>query len=112
LTINAVGKVSSDGRSLIGSWIDGSANWPISASDWVADAGTSALAGTALSSIPVGSQTTINLSGAGQVSLTGYTGLRLGLSGAAPSGDNYLQIAATDQSSSAAATLTVTYTIP
>ena len=57
LTITAAGKVSSDGRSLIGSWIDGSANWPISGSDWVADAGTTALAGTALSSITVGSQT-------------------------------------------------------
>ena len=66
--------------------------------------------GLTLSSIPVGSQTTINLSGAGQISLTGYTGLRLGLSGTAPTGDNYLQIAAAD--SSPAATLTVTYTIP
>jgi hypothetical protein len=110
LTITAVGKGSADGRSLIGSWIDGSANWPISASDWVADAGTTALAGTALSSIPVGSQTTINLTGVGQISLTGYTGLRLGLSGAAPTGDNYLQITAAD--SSPAAVLTVTYTTP
>ena len=61
-------------------------------------------------SITVGSQTTINLSGAGQISLTGYTGLRLGLSGAAPTGDNYLQITAAD--SSPAAVLTVTYTVP
>lgn len=110
LTVYVVGKSDADGRSLIGSWYPGS-SWPIDASDHVADVGTTALSGTTVASLPVGAKSAVSLVSPGQVSVTGYTGLRLGLSGGAPSGDNYLQIASAD-GSKPAATLTVTYTVP
>ena len=110
LSIYAVGKVDGDGRSLIGSWYS-AANWPIDAPDWTADAGTTALTGTPLSALTTNTTNTLTLQTPTLINLTGYTGLRLGLSGNAPANDNYLQIAAID-GTNPAARLTVTYTLP
>jgi hypothetical protein len=110
LTITALGKANGDNRNLIGSWYDG-ANWPIDAADYVADVGTTALTGTPIGGIPLNTQTTITLQNPTQITTTGSTGLRLGLSGGAPSKDNYLQIAAID-GTNPPAKLTITYTTP
>jgi len=110
LSVYPVGKVDGDGRSLIGSWYD-AANWPITGAAYTADAGTSALSGTPLANLNTGSLNPLNLQTPTQVNLTGYSGLMLGLSGGAPTLDNYLQIAAAD-GSNPAAKLTITYTLP
>ncbi len=110
LTIYTVGKADGDARGLIGSWYS-AANWPIDAADWTLDAGTSALTGTPLSTLATNTTATLSLQNPGQISTTGQTALRLGLSGGAPSKDNYLQIAARD-GSKPPAKLTITYTLP
>ena len=50
--------------------------------------------GTDITDLTKNETAELALNGAGSISLSGYTGLRLGLSGGQPSGDNYLQIAA------------------
>jgi hypothetical protein len=110
LTIYPVGKADADGRSLIGSWYDAT-NWPIDAGDYTIDAGTTALTGTPLANLSLNTTNTINLQTPSQASLTGSTGLRLGLTGGAPTGDNFIQIAAQD-GTNPPAKLTITYTLP
>src|SRR5581483_9686702 len=110
LTLYVNGKANADNRNLIGSWYD-TANWPIDAADYAADVGTTALAGSPLSGLTAGQLATITLQNLGQINLTGPTGLRLGLDGAAPSGDNLVQIATADNGTNPAAKLTITYTL-
>jgi hypothetical protein len=51
-----------------------------------------------------------SLSGVSAVSTTGYTALRLHVSGGQPAGDNYVQMAAFENNSRPAAQLVVNYT--
>jgi hypothetical protein len=74
--------------------------------------GTNALAGTDLTGIQKNVTLELGLSGPDNVSLTGYTGLRLGISGGQPAGDNLLQFAALEHPGKPEPRLVVTYTTP
>ncbi len=109
LRLHVTGKADDDNRSLVGEWYP-SSNWPIDPTDWTQTTGTSALVGADLTGIAVGTSNELNLSGVAAISVSGYTGLRLGISGGQPSGDNYLQIAALEHASNPEPQLVVTYT--
>ena len=111
LRLHVTGKADDDNRSLVGEWYP-SSNWPIDPTDWTQTTGTSALVGADLTGIAVGTSNELNLSGVAAISVSGYTGLRLGISGGQPSGDNYLQIAALEHASNPEPQLVVTYTTP
>lgn len=88
-------KGDADNRSLVGEYY----TWtpPMSDSNWVETPGTDAIAGTDLTGIPTGQIVSFPLSTLSSISKTGYTGLRLGISGAAqPTGDNRLDISSLD----------------
>ena len=72
-----------DTRNLNGEWYSAS-NWPIDCSDHVGSVGTTAFT-TALTAFPASPIALGTLSG---ISQTGYTGIRLGVSGGAPTGTN------------------------
>ncbi len=108
LGVNA--KADGDGRSLVAEWYDPS-SWPIDAGDSTFAVGSSAL------SVPVGSVATgqvvsFALAGPGSVSKTGYTALRVGISGGQPAADNYVQFASSESTGLAGPQLVVTYTTP
>src|SRR5581483_984569 len=113
LSFNIPAKANADSRNLIGSWYD-AANWPIDGNDWAADVGTTALPGSPLANLPLaGTGTaTLSLQNPAQISTTGSTCLRLGLSGGAPTGDNFVQIASNENTTYTAPRLTITYTLP
>ena len=86
---------------ITGAWLGSgmaASNWPIDGGDWSLNSSGTALAAADLTGIPVGSVSAFDLVGLGSVSTTGLTGLRLHLSGGQPSGDNYLQLAAFENS--------------
>jgi len=111
LRLYVTGKADTDNRSLVGEWYP-SASWPIDAADWTLTTGSGALPGADLTGLPTNASNELALSSPGSVSLTGSTGLRLGISGGQPSGDNYLQIAALEHPSNPEPQLIVTYTTP
>ena len=111
LRLHVRGKADGDNRGLVGEWY-GASNWPIDAGDWSLDSSGSALAAVDLTGIPVGSVSSFDLVGLGSVSRTGSTGLRLHLSGGQPSADNYLQLAAFEDSSLPEPQLVVSYAVP
>ena len=111
LRLRLVQKVSVNNPSLVAEWY-GAANWPIESSDWTASVGSDAHAGTALAGLVANAENELSLQNLGSISLTGATGLRLGLSGGSPSGENYLSFASWDHSSLAEPRLLVTYTLP
>ena len=84
-------------------------NWPIDAADWTLTSGTNALAGTDITSLSKNSTVELTLANPGNISLTGYTGLRLGISGGQPSGDNHVQFATLEHSLQPEPQLVVTY---
>jgi hypothetical protein len=78
-----------DGRSLTADWYT---NWPIDEADWTLTAGTNAHAGTSLAGIVVFEDNDFALNDfSTNISLTGYTGVRLHISGGQPVGINYLE---------------------
>jgi hypothetical protein len=108
LRVQTTAKQNGDGLSLVGEWYD-SSNWPIDAADYALDNSGSALTGSPLAQITVGAQNNFALTGLGSLSKTGFTGLRLHLSGGQPSGDNYLLFASFDDPTLAEPRLVVTY---
>ena len=96
-----------DDRTLIGEWYSA---WPIDAADWTLTSGTNALAGTDITSLSKNSTVELTLANPGNISLTGYTGLRLGISGSQPGGDNHVQFATLEHPSRPEPQLLVTYT--
>jgi hypothetical protein len=111
LKLYVTGKTDADNRSLVSEWYPAS-NWPIDAADYTATAGTSALAGTDITTISTGAVNSFDLTGLTAVSTTGYTSLRLNISGGQPTGDNYLQFAALENANAPAAQLVVSWTLP
>ena len=87
-----------DNRALVGEWYD-AANWPIDGADWTLNPGTNALAGADITALAVNATAELASRRSRNVSLTGYTGLRLGVNGGQPSGDNYVQIATLEHTS-------------
>lgn len=99
-----------DSRSLVGDWYDFGGEPSVDA-DWTASVGTTAVAGTALSSFSLYSWSDISLSNPdANINKTGYTGIRLGVSGAAGTADNYVAFAAYEYDPTKAPELVVTYT--
>jgi hypothetical protein len=109
LRVYVTGKADGDNRNLVAEWYD-AANWPIGGGDSVVSSSASALGGADITQIATGASNDFDLAGLGSVSKTGYTGLRLSVSGGQPSADNYLQFAAWDHPSLPEARLIVTYT--
>ena len=60
---------------------------------------TTALPGTDITSLDKNSTVELTLTSPSSISLTGYTALRLGISGGQPNGDNYVQIATLEHTS-------------
>ena len=111
LRLRLLQKVGVNNPSLVAEWY-GAANWPIESGDWAAAVGTDAHAGTAWAGLVANADNDLSLQNLGSISLTGATGLRLGLSGGSPTGDNYLSFASWDHASLAEPRLLVTYTLP
>ena len=109
LKVYVTKKTDADDRSLTAEWVDGSSTWPIDAGDFTLVGSGSALAGSDITGLNVGAVNSFGLSGLSSVSTTGWTGLRLHVSGGQPTGDNYVQMAAFGNANPAAQ-LVVTYT--
>jgi hypothetical protein len=110
LKLFVVGKADADNRSLMAEWYPAS-NWPIDAADYSLDSTGSALAGADITPITVGAVNSFDLTGVSAVSTIGATVLRLHVSGGIPAGDNYVQMAAFENSNPEAQ-LVVTWTTP
>jgi glucose/arabinose dehydrogenase/PKD repeat protein len=111
LRIHVIKKQDQDNRSLQVEWYPAS-GWPIDGADYALDSSGNALAATDITAIATGQVSGFSLTGLGNVSTTGFTALRLHLSGGQPSGDNYLQLAAFEHATLPQAELVVTYTVP
>jgi hypothetical protein len=102
-------RLSQDGRSLVAEWAP-SAVWPLASSDWTLSSSGNALAGVAISSLPSSGVASLSLAGLANVSTTGYTSLRLHVDGGQPSGDNYVQFAASEDAAVADPQLVLNWT--
>lgn len=94
-------------RSLTVEWYDAGT---IGTEDYTATVGTDAHAGTAIGSISGGADNDFVLVNVSNVSKTGYTGLRLHISGGAPTGGNFVFFAAFDHATLTEPRLIVEYT--
>jgi hypothetical protein len=103
--------VSADGRNLVAEWAP-SAVWPLVSSDWTLNSTASALAGVAVSSLQTAAVNSFALTGLSNISTSGFTSLRLHLSGGQPAGDNYVQFASFEDTNSPAAQLVLNWTLP
>ncbi len=101
-----------NGRSVAAEWYPAS-NWPIDAGDWTVTDSGSAHSGTPLGSLATNQADSFALQNLSSISATGQTALRLHITGAAtgPSGENLLQLAASDGGANAPQ-LQVTYSVP
>lgn len=99
-----------DSRDLTAEWYayDGS----IATTDYTDVVGTDALASYPLSNFTGIGLFTIPLDNTTGVSKTGYTGLRLHISGGQPTGENWVGIQAFEDTSQPNARLSVTYELP
>ena len=113
LQLQMTTKSATDGRSLVAEWYP-AANWPIDSPDWTAVDTASAHSGTPLASIVLGAQNELTLQNLGSVSRTGFSAVRLHMSGsaAAPTGPNDLGFAAFDHATLPEPRLVVSYTTP
>ncbi len=100
-------RADQDGRDLTMEWYDAGAT--IGAEDYTDVVGTNAHAGTSLSAITAGADRDFDLENVSNVSLTAYTGLRLHISGGAPTLINDLNFAAIDHATLPEPRLIVTY---
>jgi thermitase len=108
LRVYVTGKADGDNRNLVGDWYPAS-NWPIDAADYALTPTGSAFSGADITAIKTGATNDFGLSGLDSISKTGYTGLRLQVDGGQPTGDNYVQLAAFENTSLPKAQLIVTY---
>ncbi len=112
LKLRVNSKADADNRNLVGEWYGGS-NWPIDAGDYSLNSTANALSGVDITALPTAAVNNFALQSVVNVSKTGYTGLRLHVDGGAPTGDNYVQFASFDNTSSLPKPqLVVAYTIP
>jgi glucose/arabinose dehydrogenase len=111
LRVYVTAKADDDNRRLVAEWYP-SSNWPIDSSDYSLSSTGSALPGADITQISTGTTNDFPLTGSGSVSTTGFTGLRLGIDGGQPNGDNYVQIASSDNAALPKPQLLVTYAIP
>ena len=111
LRLHVLNKADANDRALVGEWYD-AANWPIDGADWTLNPGNNALAGADITALTLNATAELALGAVGNVSLTGYTALRLGVNGGQPSGDNFVQMATLEHTSAPEPQLIVTYTLP
>lgn len=108
LAINS--KQDANSRSLTAEWYDAET---IGVDDWTNTVGTNAHAGTTIASITSGGADNdfalINLE---NVSKTGYTGVRLHISGGEPTGENRINFATFDHATATEPRLIIDYTEP
>ncbi|HEY8727203.1 MAG TPA: hypothetical protein VIL91_10960, partial [Gaiellaceae bacterium] len=104
-----MGKVSADGRNLVGEWYD-PAGWPIDAGDYALNSSATALAAMSIAQIVAGAQNDFPLAAPASLSKTGLSALRLFVDGGQPTGDNYVQFASYDHATLTEPQLVVTYT--
>jgi hypothetical protein len=109
LRLYALSSTSADNRNLVAEWYPGS-SWPIDGADWVGTASSSASTGTPLRSLAASAYNDLSLSGLSAISTTGYTGLRLHVSGGQPTGENNASFASLEAGAATAAQLVVNYT--
>lgn len=110
LQVYVTAKADQDNRSLQGEWFD-NANWPISSGDYALDVGTNAIFSVDITGISTGQVVDFTLANPGNVNKTGYTGLRLGISGGKPAVfDNRIVIASYDDATLQEPRLIVTFT--
>jgi hypothetical protein len=102
---------NADSRKLVAEWAP-SAVWPLAASDWTLSSSANASAGTAIASLAQGAVNSFALTGLSNVNASGFTTLRLHVDGAAPTGDNYVQIAAFEDGSVPAPQLVLNWATP
>ena len=100
-----------DNRSLSAGWYAGS-NWPIDTSDYTTVDQTDAHSGTDLTGISFPASLDLALTNLSNIDKTGYTGLRLTITGGAPTGANNLTFATLEHATQPEAQLIVTYTLP
>lgn len=92
VTVNKV--FDADNRDLTADWYSPD-NWPINNADYSKTAQTTALGGEPLSNFSPGTAL-IHLDNTTGVSTTGFTGIRLHVSGGKPTGKNYLRMGSGD----------------
>lgn len=85
LYVTATG--DTDSRSLSAEWY-ATSNWPIAANDYTSTAASDAHTGTTIASLTTSAYNELTLTALTNISKTGYTGLRLHISGTAPTGAN------------------------
>lgn len=108
LRVYVTSKSDSNSRNLTADWYTA---WPIDTGDYSEAAQTGALS-TAISGITAAAYNDFALSDvAANVSLTGYTGLRLHVDGVAPTNTNYVFIAAYDHATFTEPQLIVDYVL-
>jgi hypothetical protein len=107
LRVSVAVSFGADARSLTAEWYDPGT---IDAADWTATVGTTAHAGTPLTSPAPGVDYDFALRNLTSISLTSFTGLRLHISGAAPTGTNSFAYASSDDVFYPAPRLVVQYT--
>lgn len=98
-----------EGRSLTADWYTA---WPLDDADYSVAPETSALAGVLLSDLTPGALNTIPLDNTNGVSTTGYTGLRLHISGGIPTGFSIFLCAAFGHDTFDPPEFVVTYSLP
>jgi len=109
LKLYVTSKGDADNRGVTAEWYSAS-NWPIDAADYTATAAATAHAGVDITSITLNSDLTMALlNPATNINKTGYTGLRLHVSGGQPAGVNYVVWSAFDHATNIAPRLVVTY---
>ena len=111
LRVYVASQKDADDRTLVGEWVS-PAQWPIDTSDFVLNVGTSALPGADVGALTKDRTHDLSLVGLANVSTTGYTALRLGISGGQPSGDNLLQLASLEHATRPEPQLVLTWTRP
>lgn len=110
LKLYVTNKVNSDGRNLVGEWYS-AGNWPIDSADYSLDSTANAFDPLDITVIATNASTDLILKNLTPISTTGYTGLRLHIDGAKPSGGNIVEFAAVDHHSLPEPQLIVNYTV-
>ncbi len=97
---------NANARSLVAEWMTDGA---IAAADYVDDVGTNAHAGTTLASLTAFASNDLALTNLSNINRTGFTKIRIGVTGSTPTGENVMYIAALDHATLAEPQLIVDY---
>lgn len=110
LRIQLGSKAVTDGRSLVAEWYAAS-NWPIDTGDYTTTAPTTPAATLAISSITNAALNDLVFTDLSGINPTGYTGVRLQISGGQPTGNNQVNFSTFDHATDPEPQLIITYTL-